>query len=88
MAKISGVMYAFFGFIAGLFMLVVSLLESRGAGMGVLNFGFIAPILMPVFYGAVGFVGGFISAGIYNLIARYVGGVRMEFAEDEPTHKE
>ena len=39
-------------------------------------FGF--GIFMPVFYGIFGFVFGIISAAIYNLIARWIGGVEVE----------
>ena len=39
-------------------------------------FGF--GIFMPVFYGAFGFIFGIISAAIYNLIARWIGGIEVE----------
>ena len=39
-------------------------------------FGF--GIFMPVFYGVVGFIFGVISAAIYNLIARWIGGIEVE----------
>jgi hypothetical protein len=39
-------------------------------------FGF--GIFMPVFYGVFGFIFGIISAAIYNLIARWLGGIEVE----------
>lgn len=39
-------------------------------------FGF--GIFMPVFYGVFGFIFGVISAAIYNLIARWIGGIEVE----------
>ena len=36
---------------------------------------------MPVFYGAMGFVGGLITAGLYNVIAGFTGGIEFEFTE-------
>ena len=39
-------------------------------------FGF--GMFMPVFYGVFGFIFGVISAAIYNLIARWIGGIEVE----------
>jgi hypothetical protein len=33
---------------------------------------------LPIFYGAMGFILGVIGAFIYNLIARWVGGIEVE----------
>jgi len=33
---------------------------------------------MPFIYAIMGFVGGIVSAFVYNLIARWVGGVEVE----------
>jgi hypothetical protein len=35
-------------------------------------------LLMPVIYGVMGFVFGIIFAAIYNLIARWIGGIEVE----------
>jgi membrane protein implicated in regulation of membrane protease activity len=35
-------------------------------------------VLTPIMYAAIGFVGGAISALLYNLVARWVGGVKLE----------
>jgi hypothetical protein len=35
-------------------------------------------ILMPIFYAVFGFVFGIISAAVYNLIARWIGGFEVE----------
>jgi hypothetical protein len=35
-------------------------------------------ILAPVFYGAMGFVIGALTAWIYNLIAKWLGGIQLE----------
>ena len=39
-------------------------------------FGF--GLFMPVFYGVMGFIFGIISAALYNLIARWIGGIEVE----------
>ena len=35
-------------------------------------------IFMPIIYGLMGFVFGIIGAAIYNLVARWVGGIEVE----------
>ena len=35
-------------------------------------------ILIPVIYGAMGFILGVISAANYNLVARWIGGIEVE----------
>lgn len=37
--------------------------------------------LLPIFYGILGFVMGAVGAFLYNLIARWVGGIKVEFSE-------
>ena len=83
LAKISGVLYAAIGLIIGA---VVSLLAMLGMAanmggsanpMGVL-FGVGAIICLPIFYGLIGFIGALIGAGLYNVLARVVGGVQLE----------
>ena len=48
-----------------------------GMGMGFM-------LLLPVFYAAMGFVFGVISAWIYNLLTRWIGGLELEFESKEP----
>jgi hypothetical protein len=47
--------------------------------MGAL-FGVGSILLLPLFYGALGFIGGAISAFVYNLVAGVVGGIELEVA--------
>jgi hypothetical protein len=75
-------MYAVFGLIAGFFFSIVSLFmaTSSDAGFGFdMIFGIGAVILLPVFYGVLGFISGLIGAAIYNVVARVTGGLEMEF---------
>jgi len=78
LAIVSAVMYALIGFIAALIMMpFFALMSSLGShygrsdfpsGMGI--FGGVASIIIfPIFYGVAGFVGGIISALIYNMVA-------------------
>ncbi len=73
-AKIAGVLCAAIGLIAGLF---VALVGSVGGGM-MGNFGMAAIIVMPILYGVFGFIGSAITAMIYNAVAGWVGGVKIE----------
>jgi hypothetical protein len=45
--------------------------------MGML-FGAAAVVLLPVFYGVMGFVVKLIGASLYNVIAGWVGGVELD----------
>ncbi len=40
--------------------------------------GIVLAVLMPVLYGAIGFVSGAIGALLYNLLAKWVGGFELE----------
>ncbi len=87
--KVSGVLFAFIGLLGGAFMALASLagvaVNLRGGGlpMPALFLGVGALILLPIFYGVVGFISGIIYAALYNLIAALVGGLELEF--DQPT---
>lgn len=48
-------------------------------GMGI---GFM--VLLPVVYAAMGFVFGALSAWIYNLLVKWIGGLELEFEAKEP----
>ncbi|MGI8788464.1 MAG: hypothetical protein ACR2HG_11965 [Pyrinomonadaceae bacterium] len=88
-AKIQGavlfVLGLIIGIIYGIIIIAISLLGAgiggRGnliAGGGGVVMGIVMMILFPVMYGAMGFVGGAISALLYNFFARMVGGIEME----------
>jgi hypothetical protein len=75
LARVLGAMYALLGFIFGAFLTIASLL-SGGAKGSILGIG--AIVLFPLLYGAIGFVGGALSAALYNFIAKKVGGIEIE----------
>ncbi len=85
-AKILAVVYAAIGVVAGFFFAVFSLIgAAAGAAareaapfIGAL-FGVGAIIILPVFYGVLGFIIGLIVAAIYNVAARSFGGIEMDF---------
>jgi hypothetical protein len=87
LALVFAVLYALIGVIVALvWWLVLSPIMMAGvksgmggaAGMGVLTgMGFLAIIFFPIVYGIVGFIAGLIYAALYNLAARWTGGVEM-----------
>ena len=89
-AKLSGAMYGAMGLIFGVVFGLLSLLgmglasqfaadspEAPPAFLGPL-FGVGAIILFPLLYGVMGLIIGAISAALYNLFARMVGGLEVE----------
>ena len=89
-AKLSGAMYGAAGLIFGLIFGLAALLgmglasqmstdsgEAPPAFLGAL-FGVGAIILFPLLYGVMGLVIGAVSAALYNLFARMVGGLEVD----------
>ena len=85
-AKLSGALYGVMGLMFGA---IVSLISLLGIGLGQMGnqaaggvpsliFGVGAVVFIPVLYGALGFVLGLITAGLYNWIARGIGGLQVE----------
>ena len=79
-AKLIGITYAAIGLIFGAIMTIVALIAMiAGSGSaGSMLFGIGAIILVPLFYGAMGFISGAILAWIYNLGAKWTGGMQFE----------
>jgi hypothetical protein len=89
-AKLSGAMYGAMGLIFGLIFGLFSLFgmglasqfaedtaEAPPAFLGPL-FGVGAIVFFPLFYGVLGLVIGAVSAALYNLFARLVGGLEVD----------
>ncbi len=81
-AKLMGAVYALGGLIAGLFMFVFSTLAGTltgaGQGTGMMALGAGSIIVFPLLYGAIGFVGSLAFAGLYNVLAKNIGGIKIE----------
>jgi hypothetical protein len=83
-ANILGILYAIIGLILGLFIALFSTLGSTfGGDFDPLGFGlgFFSIIVFPILYGVMGWIGGVISAGLYNLVAKWVGGIQVELEQ-------
>lgn len=94
-AKIMGCTYAALALIFVPFVLIAGLMGALGAlansgshNNPIAAFGAIGviviAILIPIFYGAMGFIFGLIGALVYNLIAKWVGGFEIELQQAVP----
>lgn len=84
LAAVSAVLYAFIALIGALFFAFFASLIPYGAfgmhglGMGT-GLGLFMIVLWPIVYGVLGFIGGLITALLYNLIAMWTGGIELTF---------
>lgn len=83
LAKISGMLYGLMGLIIGAFISLFSVVggafaPGKDAGVVGMLFGAAAIVILPIFYGLLGFVMSLIGAALYNLVAGWVGGVELD----------
>jgi len=82
LAIFQSALMAAFGLIAALIFMMFGAMFSGLAGheaagvMGVA--GVFMVIILPIFYGVIGFIAGAIGGAMYNLIAGVVGGIEIE----------
>jgi hypothetical protein len=86
LGKMLGVLYGAFGLLAGVFVALFCILAAvigpqQKAGAPSPLFGVAAIVLAPLFYGVFGFIGGIVSAALYNVAASVVGGVEIKVGE-------
>lgn len=83
-AKLAGTLYAIlgaiFGAIVSAFALAGGMSASDEPGAAVLGafFGVGAVILLPIFYGVLGFLMTLLMAALFNMTARIVGGLTID----------
>jgi hypothetical protein len=87
LGKLLAVLYGLVGLIFVPFFLVMSFVAPKlppqhRAGMMVFGVGF--ALFMPLLYAVMGFVSGVIGAGIYNLVAKWMGGIEVDIEAVEP----
>lgn len=87
LGKMMGMLYGLMGLIFLPFFFLAGLLgafaqhasnDASGAGAAAAGIMVGFGIFMPVMYAVFGFVFGVISAALYNLIARWIGGIEVE----------
>ena len=82
MAKMLGALYAVAGFLIGLLFALASVVgagfaDAGAEGVWALMFGVGSVIILPVFYGVMGFLAGALMSVIYNVVAGLAGGVEL-----------
>lgn len=87
LGKVLAVIYGFFGLVVGGFFALASFFGAAlgmAQGEGQAAFGMIfgggAIIIMPVLYAFCGFLGGIITAALYNGAAALFGGIELELS--------
>jgi hypothetical protein len=84
-AKIAGTLYAIMGLVFGCIVSVIALAggfasasqTSQFANLGAMV-GVGAIIILPIFYGGLGFVIMLVAAALYNVVAGLVGGIELD----------
>ncbi len=84
LAKILGVLYGLLGLLFLPVFLVFALAGAAGPaehrfGIAAVGVGF--AIFFPIMYAVMGFVSGLIGAFLYNLVAKWVGGIQIELED-------
>lgn len=78
-----GALYGFIAIIISPFMLLGSML-SEGGRIG----GLVVAVMLVVFYPIAGFIGGIITAAVYNFTAGMFGGIEITLDSDDGTPTE
>ena len=73
-----GVLYGILSLIIAPFILIAAVIGSKTGTATPAIFGVGFAIMLPVLYAVVGFLGGVIAAAIYNLVAKWTGGLEFE----------
>jgi hypothetical protein len=74
-SKVVGTLYGLMGLIFLLFILVASVLSSKGPGVVL---GVVLALIMPIAYGVGGFIFTAIACALYNWVAGMVGGIEVQ----------
>ena len=79
LGKILGIIYIFIGLVIGVIYSIVSFINVLLGTTEIIYFiGLFSIIIMPIFYGVLGFVSGILSAIIYNIASSKIGGIKIE----------
>src|SRR5215469_10818403 len=86
-AKINGLLYGILGLLLAPFVLLgpfFSMLGGDGAKRGGFGGAIFVAVLLPIFYGVIGFLFGAVLAFIYNAISHAIGGLEIELESPAP----
>ena len=83
--RVLACLYGLIGLIVGASFSLVSLagvaVGGPDSGPVALLFGVGAIVVLPLFYGVMGFVGGIIIAALYNIVSSFAGGIEIELTK-------
>ena len=79
-----GVLYGLLGLIFVPILLLWVVVGAKTGGAPAAFGGAFFAILFPVFYAIAGFIGGIIAAAVYNLVAKWTGGLEFEVRDVPP----
>jgi len=77
-AKILGLFGILIGLVGGIAIAILSNYAAVGEELPVMFFGWQSIIIFPVFYAVVYFIAGALGALIYNLLAKMIGGIKID----------
>ena len=81
LGKMLAILYGIMGLVFVPFFLVMPLIASQvptGQRSGMMVFGVGFALCMPILYAVMGFVFGALGAVIYNVVAKWIGGIEVE----------
>ena len=83
-AKITALFGIFFGLVAGILFAIVSKLSAGAmpAELAAMPFGMQSIFILPIFYGIIYFLGGIVGAAVYNLFAKWIGGIKIDLSKE------
>ena len=88
-AKVGGILGVLLGFVIGAMVSLVMLVagstlagaeDAPGGAIFAMLFGAGAVVALPIFYGCIMFIGALVQAALYNLAAKWTGGIEVDAA--------
>lgn len=84
-AKLQAIIMALVGLAVGIFYAIfakaIAAAGTAETTVAPIQFGWIGIIIFPIFYGVLGFLTGAVGAWVYNLLAKWIGGVELELTK-------
>ena len=79
-AKVVGLIYLILGLVFGACLSLISMLGFAGGTTSVLQgmFGAAAIVVLPIFYGLLGFLGTLIMTSLFNVVVGITGGIEVD----------
>jgi hypothetical protein len=83
-AKVMGALYVIVGLVFGALVSLLSVVggamapSDESGGMPGMLFGAAAIVILPIFYGVLGFLTSLVGAVLYNVVASAIGGIELD----------